>query len=214
MSKVNLVRGVKRSEGARSYVSPIRTEQTRQVRLRVLSAAHELFLAKGAGVTRQTVHAIGSKAELFKLVRDLVIAGDDDPVPMTDREDHTAFTRAANATDALTAYAVAGGVVNRRYARISGRLREAAATDPSLAELWATAEQQRLYGARMAASTVAALGPLRPDLTHERAAETIWALTAPEHYERLVHDRGWTHEEYVAWLGRSFAASLLLAGDQ
>jgi AcrR family transcriptional regulator len=202
-------------------VSPLRAEQARQVRLRVLSAAEQLFLERGfaatsmqqvahnAGVTRQTVHAIGSKAELFKLVRDRVIAGDDEPVPMPERETHTAFTRANTAADALKAYAVAGGEVNRRYARISGRLREAAVTEPDLAALWSTAEQQRLHGARMLTLTVAELAPLRAGVTKDRAAESIWALTGPEHYERLVHDRGWTHEEYVEWLGRSFATVLL-----
>jgi AcrR family transcriptional regulator len=202
-------------------VSPVRDEQARQVRRRVLAAAQRLFLEQGfaatsmqqvaddADVTRQTVHSIGSKAELFKLVRDRLIAGDDDPVPMSEREDHAAFTRAGNAADALTAYAVAGAAVNRRYARISGRLREAASTEPGLAALWSTAEQQRLYGARMVASIVANFAPLRPGVTEDRAAEAIWALTGPEHYERLVRDRGWTHEEYIDWLRRSFAAALL-----
>jgi hypothetical protein len=35
-----------------------------------------------------------------------------------------------------------------------------------------------------------------------------WTLTGPEHYERLVHDWGWTHEEYVELLRDSFAAVL------
>jgi AcrR family transcriptional regulator len=212
---------VKRKGTSRSYVSPVRDEHARQVRLEVLSAAERLFLdqgfaatsmeqvARAAGVTRQTVHAIGNKAELFKLVRDRLIAGDDEPVSMPEREEHTAFTRAATAADALRAYAVAGGSINGRYARISERLREAAATEPGLAALWSTAEQQRLFGARMAASTVAGLARLRPGLTQDRAAEAIWALTGPENYQRLVHDRGWTCEEYVDWLARSFEAILL-----
>jgi AcrR family transcriptional regulator len=202
-------------------VSPVRDEHARQVRVSVLCAAEQLFLdqgfaatsmeqvARSAGVTRQTVHAIGNKAELFTLVRDRVIAGDDEPVAMPDREEHMAFTRADTARGALRAYATTGGTVNRRYARISERLREAAATDPRLAELWSTAEQQRLYGARLVASTVEGLAPLRPGLTQDRAAEAIWALTGPEHYQRLVHDRGWSQEEYIDWLGRSFEAILL-----
>lgn len=187
----------------------------------MLSTAQELFLehgyaatsmeqvARGAGVTRQTVHGIGSKAELFKLVRDRVIAGDDAPVAMPDREDHAAFVQAATGAEALSAYAGAGAEVNRRYARISGRLREAAAMDPELAELWTTAEDQRRIGAQLVASTVAGLGPLRPGLNEDRAADTIWAMTGPEHYERLVHHRGWTHEEYVEWLTRSFTSALM-----
>src|ERR1700752_1713721 len=82
----------------RSYDASRRREQARARRLAVVLAARNLFerdgfrpttiaaIAAHAGVSAESVYkGFGSKAALAKAVFDLVIAGDDEPVPVGER---------------------------------------------------------------------------------------------------------------------------------
>lgn len=212
---------VKGSAPRRRYESAKRSELARQVHETIVEAARVLFLAQGyavttmeqiagrAGVSRPTVYAIGQKAHLFKLVRDRTIAGDHDPTPMFERPDHMAFTTAADAESSVRAYARASAALLRRLTPMHARLREAAAVDNELARLWSVAEEERLTGARIVAEVVSSMGPLRQGLDRERAADLVWTLNAPEHYERLVLVRGWTHEEFASWHAETLVHALL-----
>jgi AcrR family transcriptional regulator len=75
---------------------PVR--QVQATRRAVLEAARELFIAQGygattveqiaqrAGVSKPTVFsAVGSKQMVLRAVRDVAIAGDDEPVPVAQR---------------------------------------------------------------------------------------------------------------------------------
>lgn len=143
------------------------------------------------------------------LVRDLIIAGDHDPTPMSGRPDHMAFTTATDAEGSVRAYARASAVLLRRLTPLHVRLREAATVDDELARLWSVTEEERLAGARIVVEVVSAKGPLRRGLDRERAAELVWTPNAPEHYERLVLVRGWTHEEFVSWQAETLVHALL-----
>ena len=83
----------------RAYDSSGRKEQARRSRQAVLAAARELFLEQGygattmpavasaAGVSVETIYkTIGSKPELLKAVLDVAIVGDDEPVPILERD--------------------------------------------------------------------------------------------------------------------------------
>ena len=80
----------------RSYDSPARREAARATRASIIAAAREILLAGGydgmtvarladtAGVSPQTVYnSIGGKAQVVKAVYDVMLAGDDDPTPMS-----------------------------------------------------------------------------------------------------------------------------------
>ena len=86
----------------RRYDARGRQEQARRNRLVVIDTARELFLEQGfaattmpeiasaAGVSVQTVYKVfGSKPALAKAVFDVAIAGDDQPVPMVERDSLT-----------------------------------------------------------------------------------------------------------------------------
>src|SRR5581483_10615661 len=86
------------TEVKRSYDASRRREQARARRLAVVLAARDLFqrdgfrpttiaaIATHAGVSAESVYkGFGSKAALAKAVFDLVLAGDDEPVPIADR---------------------------------------------------------------------------------------------------------------------------------
>src|SRR5919206_2770648 len=145
----------------RTYSSPLRRSQAEATRRAVLEAARDLFVTQGygattvdqiaerAGVSRPTVfRAVGNKQEVLRRVRDVAIAGDDEPVPIAERPimetiRHEPDHRAA--IDLLAAHLT--GVASR-YAPIYEVLRAAAASgEPELRELWDTEEAQRLTGA-------------------------------------------------------------------
>ena len=83
------------TEVKRSYDASRRREQARARRLAVVLAARDLFerdgfrtatIAAHAGVSAESIYkGFGSKAALAKAVFDLVIAGDDEPVPVAAR---------------------------------------------------------------------------------------------------------------------------------
>jgi hypothetical protein len=100
--------------------------------------------------------------------------------------------------------------VNRRYARIDEVLRGAAHSgEPGLRELWETSEQQRLTGARIWATALAAKGPLRDGVDLSTATDVLWLYMAPDQYQRLVHVRGWSDERFQRWLVDSLTGLLL-----
>jgi AcrR family transcriptional regulator len=180
----------------------------------VLDAAATLFRERGygattveqiaarAGVSKPTVFtAVGNKQALLSAVRDVTIAGDDDPIPVRQRAAAAAIADEPEQHRAAELIAAHLTAVAGRYAPIYDVLRGAAATgEPELRQLWKTEEDQRLIGARHWTSILAAKAPLRDDLDPDAAADIMWLLMAPDNYSRLVHDRGWTPDHYQEWL--------------
>src|SRR3954468_6377272 len=84
---------------SRTYTSEVRAAQAIETRRRIRAAAEQLFLANGyvatsmdaiakaAGVSRQTVFtAFGSKAALLSELGDVQVVGDDQPIPLAERD--------------------------------------------------------------------------------------------------------------------------------
>jgi hypothetical protein len=61
------------------------------------------------------------------------------------------------------------------------------------------------------AEFVACIGPdaLRTDLDVNHAADAVWALTEHRLFIGLVHERGWSLDEYANWLAAQLQAALL-----
>jgi AcrR family transcriptional regulator len=195
----------------RSYSSPLRAEQGAASRAAVLAAAHRLFVARGygattieqiaaeAGVSKPTVFtAVGNKVEVFKLVRDIAMAGDDADRTVTDRPSVSAIGEAADLADAIDAAALHLLRTNARYRTLDGVLRGASGTDAAMRDLMETAEAQRHIGAGHLLDRLCVHGALR--VGHARAQDRLWLLMAPDNYARLVDARGWTQDEYRDWL--------------
>jgi AcrR family transcriptional regulator len=206
----------------RRYESALRREQAAATRTRIVRAAAELFAAQGytqtsieqiaarAGVARPTVYtAFTGKPALLKQALDLLLAGDDAPVPVRDRPWFQELLRQRDPRRLLEIEARNDRMINERVAALQEAVRNAAATDDDIATLYATLKQQRRIGARVAAEALAALGPLRDDL--DTATDILWLLKDPALYTALVGDRGWPTERYQAWLAHTMQASLLPA---
>src|SRR5689334_3287323 len=96
--------GVKDAPEPRRYDNSTRAEQARLTRRRITDAAYRLLIDNGyaattikavaaaAGVSIDTVYkAFGSKGNLIKGVYDVVLAGDDEPIPVMERPVWRAF---------------------------------------------------------------------------------------------------------------------------
>jgi AcrR family transcriptional regulator len=166
-------------------------------------------VAAAAEVSPALVYsAFGSKVGLLTRVLDAAIAGDDDPVAVGERPPAEAVARATTAKVRcrLTGELVAD--IQRRTIRLVPVLRDAAGLDPEIAALAERSEQGRRVGMTEFVALLDEAGQLRAGLSAERAADLAWTLTDPAGYHRLVVQRGWSHEEYAAWLGSALHDSL------
>ncbi|MGH9234127.1 MAG: TetR/AcrR family transcriptional regulator [Acidimicrobiales bacterium] len=205
----------------RSYTSPLRDDQARLTRRRIIGAAHDLFLTQGyagttietiartAGVSVQTVYnSVGNKAAVLAAVYDTTLAGDDAPVAIAERSTFQAMLTERDARRCLARYAALSRELSQRAAPLVATIL-AEAGNPELRALAATIDQQRADGTAAVARHVTDRFGLAPGLTVDEAADILWALTAPETMIRLVHRRGWTWERYESWLANAMADGVL-----
>lgn len=180
--------------------------QAQQTRVAVLGACRALFAERGwaatgvrdiageAGVSVETVYAtLGGKVALLTAALDGAVAGDDDPIPLSERPVFLAM--ADGEFDARVRAAAA--LITDIHVRTIGlqrALREGAGGEPALAELLATQEANR----RVSTGQGMALVLRRP--IPERELDLFWAQTSPEVYDALVNRSGWSTEEYAAWV--------------
>src|SRR5688500_2987543 len=133
----------------RAYDSTRRLQQARQTRLAILDVAQRHFLDTGfakttmaaiadeAGVSVETVYkSFGNKAGLVKAVVDVSIVGDDEPVPMMQREFVQRNIAEPDPRNKLLDYGAHVGEVGIRSGPIQLVVRNAAAADDTAAELW------------------------------------------------------------------------------
>jgi AcrR family transcriptional regulator len=194
----------------RPYRSGLRAAQAAATRAAVLDAAGRLFEADGyaattmaaiaaeAGVSAETVYAQGSKASLLTACVDRAMAGDDQPVPVLERDDFPKVLASGDQQAILRAWGSSMAAMGPRTARINAAFGAAAAADPAIAEAWAAYEQARWNDFRKVVSAVAAAGPLpEPWADIDTATDLIWALLSPS-AGALILQRNWTPDVLAA----------------
>ena len=205
----------------RTYRSDLRDEQARETRRRIVAAGGDLFVERGyaattvdaiaerAGVSRKTVfNSVGGKPALLKLAWDWALVGDDEPVPMADRPEVQAVMAETDPDSLVSRWARFDAAIGARLADLYPVLLVAADGDPEVAALNRESERNRRGGARWLVDRLADIGGLRPGLSRKRATDAIAALMDPVPYRRLVHDAGWTFDEYADHLERMVTAAL------
>ena len=209
-------------KGSRGYDNARRTLQAARTRAEILAAARRLFLAKGyaatsvreiaaeSGVSFPTVYAaVGNKSALLGALFDVAVRGDDEPVPMAERE----FVRRAEADPdprvTLAVFARQVTAAGARVAPLIAVIDQAAGSDPELAEL-AEANRRRLHeGVTRLVRGLAVKGALREDVDVERAADVVWMLSGGVVHRDLVERRGWSPTEAEGWLKSTLDRLLL-----
>jgi AcrR family transcriptional regulator len=203
------------SDGRRKYDSTRRQADAEARHRHIVEEATKLFLDNGfvatsigqiadaAGVSPQTIYAtFGSKAGVLGRAIDVAVVGDYSDVPIFER-----FPGLKTAAD-LTAYAAFLRDINERVAPLIRVMEQAAAADPSLAELRATLIDRLRDDCRR---WIAELGPkaLRPGLTVAEAADVMSVTGSPYVYTYFTVDAGWSPQQYERWIAHALPQLLL-----
>ena len=211
----------------RTYDATRRREQAQENRARVLSAARARFLADGytaatipgvardAGVSVQTVYkAFGNKAGLLKAVFDVAVTGDDQPIPVAERDQIKQIQAEPDPRTKLRMYSEYFVQGAQRGVAVELLARDAASGDPAAAAVWDQIQQERLTGMGQFARHLHAGGHLPSGITVEEARDALWTFTSPELWDLLVIQRGWTPARYGHWLASMLTAALLTPQPQ
>ena len=208
----------------RAYDTRRRQAQARETQRHIAEAARELFIERGwvatsirdvaerAGVSVQTIYNAfeGGKAAIFGRVMDIAVVGDDEPVAMAERPEYRAMFETEDPGELLRIGAGITVALFRRMEPLIPTIRVAVSADPGFAEGWrANYGQARYDGIAAGMARMAELDALRAGVDVTRATDIMWTVLSVETYEALVITRGWTPEEYEAWVLDTLRASLL-----
>lgn len=203
----------------RSYDSSRRQQQAATTRTAILDAGRQLFVGRGyvattiadisavAGVAPATVNAaFGGKAGLLKRLVDVAIAGDDEPIPVSERE---IAQQVASEPDPLRQIALLAGLLtetHERLADLADVVSQASGVDEQVRAEAIKGQQQRRAGM---AEFVTLVDPDALAVDAETAADVVWAISDPRLFIGLVRERGWTPEGYRTWLSEQLTSALL-----
>ena len=206
----------------RAYDARGRREKARAARRAVVTAARELLEERGfagttisevagrAGVSPESIYkGFGTKAALVKEVLDVTIAGDDEPVAVADRPEALQIREEPDVKVKLRLYVESAAARADRSARVQLALRNGAAVDPAINELWQMLQTERLAGTTMLARHLVDTGQLRDGTLVDEVRDVLWASISIEVYDLLVLQRGWTLARYTAWLTRTLVAFMV-----
>ncbi len=196
--------------------------KARVTRRRITDAATELFVAGGygtttleqiaerAGVAVQTVYFhFRNKRTVLKEAVDIAAVGDDEPVPLLDRPWIAKLRVEPDARRVIALWVRNSRDIFGRIAPIMQVVRDAAGSDPDLAEQWAINREQRGVAMRVLAELIADRGALKPGLTVATATDIIYTMLSIEVYSLLTLDRGWSPARWQRWMADALADALV-----
>ena len=203
----------------RPYDATRRKESAARTRVAIIEAGRRLFVDRGyaattvadiaaeAGVAAATVSAaFGGKAGLLKAILDVGVAGDHEPIPVSERQ--IAADVAAESDPrrqvALLAEFITG--VHSRLADLGDVMVQASGVDEQVRRDLALDQSQRRDGMR---EFVQLIDERALVVDRERAADIVWALCESRIFIGLVRERGWTADEYCTWLTSQLVHGLL-----
>jgi AcrR family transcriptional regulator len=211
-----------KNKSKRSYDSSRRKEQARQTRQQILEAARQLFIERGysgatidsiaqaAGVATETVYAsFGSKRAILSRLVEISVGGDERAIPLLQRPGPQAVRREPDQHRQIEMFANQIAEIMSRVAPLFMVMNAASKTEPEIAELLERLLAKRLDGIAYFVSALTSHRPLREGLEASSAVETVWALTSAEIFNLLTIHRGWTREQYAAWLADALTRILL-----
>lgn len=206
----------------RSYDSSRRRAQAAATRRQILEAAQRLFAAQGypattiaqvareAGVSAKTVHlAFETKSGLLRALWHLLLRGDQDEIPVGERAWYQEVLAERDPVRKLVLNARNSRAVKVRAASLIGVLPAAAASDPDIAALWKRIQHEFRENQRVVVASLDELGALRAGLGVDEATDILWTLNHPTTWQLLVGERGWTPDQYEAWLADASRRQLL-----
>lgn len=213
---------VKRS---RSYDSPLRREQAARTRRQILEAAKELFecegyaatsmaaIASAAGVSLKTIYLVfETKRGLLRALWHLLLRGEQDTIPVGEQPWYQEVLDEPDPERQLRLNARNSLIVKTRAGALLDVIRDAASSDPDIAELWARIQTEFHDNQRAIVQSIADKRALAIGLDVASATDILWALNHPTLYSLLARERQWSAERYERWLADLFCAQLLARG--
>jgi AcrR family transcriptional regulator len=205
----------------RSYDASGRRREARARRLAVVMAARELFerngfrpttiaaIAAHAGVSAESIYkGFGSKAALAKAVFDVVLAGDDEPVPVAEREAMQAMRDEPDVRRKIVMFVDGLAQRQARSAMVQILIRDGRHVDTSLTPIWAKLNNEGLVGMTMLGRHLLETGQLRRGIDLDEVRDVLWNYLAIDSYERLVLSQGWPLDRYSQWLAQAITGSI------
>jgi AcrR family transcriptional regulator len=206
----------------RRYDNTRRLAQVRGTRLRVIEAAKGLFVENGypattldsvadaADVPLPTIYRLfGSKRALLTAVLDTSFVGDDEPIAFVDRPTVQAALSETDPHQLLAAFSRIAREFMDRASPILHVLASAAQVDTEAADLLTEIRRQRHAGQSRIVAALVERGALDPSLEPSEAADFVYLLWSPDVHRILTVERGWTPEQYEAWLTHALGKTLL-----
>jgi AcrR family transcriptional regulator len=176
---------------------------------KILDAAMNLFVARGypsttvemiahaAGVAVQTVYfSFRAKVNILKQLVDINVAGDTTTLQRAWVAEALAEPDPARQLEIQVKGTASG---HRRVAPLLGVLHRASDTDPAVAELWRTNQDQRRTLQHQLMAALRGKGSLPPGMRLGQAVDISYAVLGPELFHVLVTERGWSIAEWERW---------------
>ena len=203
----------------RSYQSPLRQQQALATRDRLAATAMALFtekgyqattvaeIAKGAGVSVPTVHAVldGKRGIARHLLREAILGL---RLPEGEGPEPGRILDSPTGRGKLTEICTITARIGRRGATIYRILLDASG-DPEIATLLRDVGRRRFDRMTLYAEDLAASKLLRVDVGRERGRDILYWASSPQLYLQMVTELDWTEEEFVSWLLESLTDMLL-----
>jgi AcrR family transcriptional regulator len=200
------------ADGGKSISPGKEQARTRLARRAVIDAARSLFIERGYATT--TIAAISSRADvpeptvyrlfssklgILKVLLDVSIAGDDEPIAVLERAGIASLFDEPDPHVVLAGFAAVTAQINQRTNDLYSVLSRAADSDAEANALIGALRQQRDRGQQQIVQALHRKQKLRAGLKARDAADIVHALMSPEVYRLLVTDRGWSSERFQQW---------------
>ena len=200
----------------RTYHSEARKAQATQTKSRVLAAAKSLFHSKGfEGVTIDQI-AQGAKVSsptiygLFQSKRGVLRALMDEALPTDQFE--ALVKEAMQEKSPKRHLALSAKMARCMYDAERAQMdifKGAAILSPEFKELEKERELRRYIRQEESLKMIENSGALLKGLSLSKARDILWAFTGRDMYRMFVIERGWTSEEYEAWLAELLVKMLM-----
>jgi AcrR family transcriptional regulator len=209
-----------RRKKRREYASNLRTAAADATKSRVLNAAKTLFarygidkvtiaqIAERARVADSTVYALYKSKE--GILRSLMSAA------LFGARFQEAQARLAGVTDPVRLIALSAHVARAIYEGESvelGLMRGASAFSPALWKLEQEFEQIRFEMQEERIKLLFANSKQRSGLSLDEARRILWMYTSRDIYRMLVHEAGWSPDQYQQWLSNTVVNALVRRGS-
>jgi AcrR family transcriptional regulator len=199
---------------ARTKNRQSRADQARRTRRAITAAATRLFLEDGflgttmaaiaaeAGVAVQTLYlSFGSKTAILDTAFGQVIAGDDEPTPLLERDWMRTLLDEPDGPKALASFISVSAEIIARATPLYMVIRSSAA-DPEVAVLLQKNKAERHKQFRVLVEALATRRGFNADLSVDEATAIVYVVQSEDTFAMYVNECGWSVEQWRAWTGR------------